>query len=140
MKLNDRFKKPAPDTSTKFFNRETILFLIAGIINTAVSFAIYSICIIYFDLDYRIAAFFSLLSGITTGFLQSRFGVFQSKNSTSLLRYLILWAALYFLSIWLIGLLMEFESSEIRAYLITILFSVPLSFFAQKYWVFRKSR
>ena len=72
----------------------------------------------------------------SAGFLQSRHGVFRKGSKDSLARYLVLWTALYFVSIWLIGLFIAAGFSEIEAYVIAIPLTVPLSFLAQKYWVF----
>lgn len=123
-----------------FLTRQTVLFLIAGIINTILSFAAFSFCVIYLDLDYRLAALASLLVGMSAGFLQSRYGVFRSKNSTSLVRYFAVLTVLYFISIWALGLLIGVGVSKIQAYLITIILLVPFSFLIQKFWVFKDSR
>ena len=116
---------------------QTIFFITAGLINTAINFAVYSLCIIMFSMDYRAAALLGLLVSIASGFLQSRHGVFRSGNSTSLFRYLLLWGVLYLFTITIIGWLIQMGIGEILAYLVNVAIMVPISFLAQKYWVFR---
>ncbi len=83
------------------------------------------------------ATLLGLLVSIVSGFLQSRHGIFRSGNGSSLARYLLLWGGLYLLTITLIGWLVQLEIGEILAYLLSVLIIVPISFLAQKYWVFR---
>ena len=120
-----------------FATPQTLLFIGAGLINTAINFGVYSLCILVVQMDYRLAAFLGLAVSIASGFLQSRHGVFRSGNSASLWRYLALWAALYGMTIIVVGWLIQMGLGEIPAYLINVFISIPISFVAQKFWVFK---
>lgn len=120
----------------KYARSQKTLFLIAGLINTLIGFVTYSICILGLGMTYQLATLAGLVLAVIAGFLQSRHGVFRKGSKDSLARYLVLWTALYFVSIWLIGLFIAAGFSEIEAYVIAIPLTVPLSFLAQKYWVF----
>lgn len=120
-------------------SRQFLLYVVAGLINTGLGLAAYSICVLVFDLDYRIASFITMLVGVTAGFFQSRHTVFGTGATGCGLRYIALFGLMYLVSIAGIGVLLDLGLNEIEAYALLIPVVLPLSFLVQKYWVFRVS-
>ncbi len=107
-----------------------------GIINTGFSYLIYATCI-FFAMRYELSNFISLVLGIIFSFkMQGKF-VFKNNNNRLLGRYVITWVAIYLCVTAVIGQIIHFGINAYLAGLMTLPLSIGVSYFAQKYFVFR---
>lgn len=63
----------------KFLNKETILYLIFGVLTTAVNIISYRICTIS-NIDYKIATIIAWCLSVAFAYITNKFFVFESKS------------------------------------------------------------
>ncbi|HFB54798.1 MAG TPA: GtrA family protein [Hellea balneolensis] len=112
----------------------------AGLVNTAVGFSIYSSCILLLSAPYWIANFAAILGGVISGYMLARKFVFRSatpqSHARSTPRYLLTIALQYGFSTLVISLCLRYGAGEILGYIIALPLAMVLSYAIQKYWVF----
>lgn len=114
-------------------------YVIAGLINTFVSFIVYSLAIVYTPAEYWLANLLATIAGILCGFILARLFVFKSSRQSVMYsgpRYITTISIQYIVSTAAIGILVYFGISEIMAYILVLPLAVGLSYFLQKSWVF----
>ena len=111
-------------------------FIIVGFINTGFSYLIYAV-LLYLGLNFVLANLGAVVLGILFSFrTQGRF-VFHNTDRRLLGRFFIAWAAVYFVTISIIGLLGVYDIDPYTAGALALPISALASFFMQKYFVFR---
>lgn len=116
--------------NTQFFR-----FVAIGIVNTAFSYGIYAI-FLFIGLNYAVANLLALLVGILFSFkTQGRF-VFRNSDNRLFGRFLLSWAAIYLVAIFIIGQLISYGLNAYVAGALALPFTTALSYFSQKYFVF----
>lgn len=115
---------------------QLIGFVFWGGLNTAVSFAVYC-AFIYFGTHIYIASIFGLIAGIFLGHYLNKNNVFKSKQQKTIYKYIALWLCLYLVNITLLTLLIQFGLNKYISGLIAAVLLVPVSFLAQKSFIFR---
>lgn len=66
------------DLTKKLFNRETILYLIFGVLTTLINIGVYKLCTIL-NLDYRISNAVAWLTSVIFAYITNKIYVFESK-------------------------------------------------------------
>jgi putative flippase GtrA len=118
------------------FKKKLVRFLLVGGINTLFSYAIYAL-LLYFGLQYALANFLAMLSGIFFSFQTQGRLVFQNSDQRLIWRYALFWFVLYLCNIVLIKLMLVGGVDAYSAGALAFPVIVVLSFFMQKMLVFR---
>lgn len=114
-----------------------VKFIVVGVVNTGFSYLVYA-TFLFFGLSYQLANFIALILGIIFSFkMQGKF-VFKSTDNRLLGRYVLTWTVIYLCVTAAIGQIIQFGINAYAAGLLTLPLSVGLSYFAQKYFVFRQ--
>jgi putative flippase GtrA len=122
-----------------FRRSQLFRFLAVGVINTAFSYGIYA-CMLFVGFSYALANLIALVLGILFSFkTQGRF-VFNNHSNRFLGRFIISWAIIYLATIAVIGRLVIIGLDAYTSGALALPFSTVLSFWAQKYFVFRPTR
>jgi len=124
--------------------KHLIRFAIVGVINTAVDFGIYSLCVGLLHIYYMIAQVLGYYAGIINSFILNKFWTFESreinkKTTGQFIRFIIVNALSFgaaFLGLWL--LVDNLSVNKYIAKIITIAISQTINFLGYKLWVFRK--
>jgi putative flippase GtrA len=119
-----------------FFKKKFVRFLFVGGINTLFSYAIYAL-LLYVGLQYALANFLAMLSGIFFSFQTQGRLVFQNSDQSLIWRYALFWFVLYLCNIVLIKLMLMGGVDAYSAGALAFPVIVVLSFFMQKMLVFR---
>jgi putative flippase GtrA len=111
-------------------------FLLAGGVNTAVSYGVYA-WMLWLGLALALASLLSLLAGIAVGFFTQGGFVFRSLSRSSLLRYLLAWAAMYAVHYGVVTGLMRVGVPPLAGALVALVLIAALSYFVLRDLVFR---
>jgi len=87
--------------------------------------------------SYAIANLIALVSGIVIGFKTQGLIVFRNRDNLLIFRFILLWSIIYTLTIVFIGNLIKIGLTAYTSGVLALPFSTILSFFGQKYFVFR---
>jgi len=115
--------------------KQILKFLLVGMINTIVYYALYSF-FIYLGINYKLAVLFATLLGILFSFKTFSIYVFQEMGYKVFVKFILVYTILYFVNIYLISIL---EGNNI--YLAGIIAIVPVSmltFILNKWYVFNR--
>lgn len=116
-----------------------VRFVLVGAANTGFNVLVYW-AFLWAGLAVPLASLASLIVGILINFTtQSRF-VFDNRDPWKLLPYFMIWIVLYGFNLGLIWLLMRLGLDAYLAGLLSTPVTVLLSFFLQKFFVFRPTR
>jgi len=118
--------------------RQPVRFLIAGLFNTGFSYTVY-VLFLYVGFSFWLANLISLIAGICVGFFSQGSLVFANLGVRTFARFLIAWLTIYLVQTSVIGLLIRFGYSPARSGLMVLPGTVVVSYFVQKYFVFRVS-
>lgn len=109
-----------------------------GLLNTALSYGLYA-GLLLLGLDYRVASFLSLASGIIWSFATMGRFVFAANLRGKFSRYLLVWVLLYLLNIGLIGALLKFGINAYWGGFIAAVPCIAAAYALQRFYVFRAS-
>ena len=125
------------------FLKELIVFNIVGIINTVITYGIYSL-LVFLGFDYRAALFLEYCFGMTFSFFMNRKFTFHNTARISLRMALSMagsYVCVLFVNMVLLIVFVEkFLLDKYLAQLFALAICVAVSFFAQKYIVFRNNK
>ncbi|WP_025690577.1 GtrA family protein [Paenibacillus zanthoxyli] len=120
-------------------NIQSLRFIIVGILNTIVGFAVYALYLKYINNSYLQALILSNIIGITHSYIWNNNWTFTVKKFSII-------SALKFTSIYIISFLINFlflhilvdriELGKLLAQGISLFFTTLISFFGHKYWSF----
>lgn len=116
--------------------RQLVRFIIAGTLNTSVSYGIYALGL-WLGTGYALANLLSMIGGVLIGFVTQGAFVFRRFETRRFPLFIAVWLALWVVNVLLIRLLLP--SVNQNAYVsgaLTLLVMVPLSFIVQKFLVF----
>ena len=114
-------------------------YVIAGLINTAVSFVVYALAVSFTPAEYWLANLFATIAGVMCGFVLARIFVFKSSTSSVSYagpRYIVTIALQYLVSTVAIGVLIGLGVHKIPAYILVLPIAIGVSYVLQKNWVF----
>lgn len=111
-------------------------FLIAGLVNTGVSYGVYALGL-WLGAPYPLANFLATVIGVAVGFVtQGRF-VFRKLEGRRFPAYVMMWLALWLLNVALIALVLPAVGGDrYVAGAVAMGIVVSFSFVIQKYYVF----
>lgn len=114
-----------------------VRFIAIGLLNTVFGYLMF-VFGLWIGFNYIVANLVALLLGMLFSFLtQGRF-VFERLDARRFPRYLVVWCVLWVLNTGLIGWFMPFlDQNAYVAGAAALAVTVPLSFLAQRRWVFR---
>lgn len=115
-----------------------IRFVLVGVLNTTFSYLIYA-GLLLAGFGYQLANFLALVVGILFSFKTQGHLVFNNPDNRLAGRFVVSWAAIYLCTITLIGWIMTWGFDAYAAGALALPFSVALSYFGQRYFVFRRS-
>ncbi|MEK5146086.1 GtrA family protein [Psychrobacillus sp. FSL K6-4615] len=119
--------------SMKFLNKEFFRFLIVGLVNTAATYILYLILLLF--LNYNISYIISYLSGILIAFLLNAKYVFNVRLTVGkAVKYPVVYIFQYILNVFMLNALVENRIlHETLAPLLVIIISLPITFFMSKF-------
>lgn len=116
--------------------KQILKFLLVGIINTGVYYALYSF-FIYLKFDYKWAVLFATISGAFFSFKTFGKFVFKNSNKNIIYKFLFSYSILYLFSIAFINIFEKiFFNYYISGFFATLCCAI-LSFILNKWYVFR---
>lgn len=116
--------------------KQILKFLLIGILNTIVYYALYSL-FIYLEFDYKLAVLFATLSGVLFSFKTFGKFVFNNSDKNLIYKFLFSYSILYLFSIIFINIFEQiFFNYYISGFFATLCCAV-LSFILNKWYVFR---
>jgi putative flippase GtrA len=123
------------------FIREIITFNIVGIINTGVTYLLYS-CLVFTGINYKLALVLDYCAGIALGFTLHRNFTFRHTGKITvqmIVSTIVSYVIVFFVNLFILSLLVEkFNFNKYVAQFIALCASVALSYTAQKFIIFRK--
>ena len=120
--------------------KETIKFVLVGILNTIVGYGSYFIGITL-GLHYTISLLISTIIGIIHSFFWNKYWTFKSKGNikTELAKFISVYAISFFANLGILVLLIEkFNIGKKIAGLYSLILITIISYFGHKLWSFRK--
>ena len=122
--------------------KELVSFHIVGIVNTAITYGIYSL-LVALGVDYRAALVLEYCFGIVFSFVMNRRYTFRHEGTVSFRMVASMIGSYLAVLAFNFGLLLFFVErlgmNEYLGQLLALGFAVALSFAAQKFLVFRKT-
>ena len=113
-------------------------FLVVGGVNTLFSYAVYA-TLVFVGVPFALANLIALALGIVFSFATQGQLVFRNAGGRQFLKFVVVWAILYFVSVAIIARLTAHGFSAYLAGAIALVATSVLSYVAQKYFVFRKT-
>jgi putative flippase GtrA len=113
-------------------------FLLVGGLSTGLSFGLYSL-LMFVGLHYAIANCGALVAGILFNFKTQGTLVFGNSDNRLLWRFVVCWLAIYVVNVSLIGEFIALGIDKFVAGLLPIPWTIPLSYFIQRFLVFGRS-
>ena len=130
----------------KLFNRETVLYVVFGVLTTAVNYAVYYLCR-HLGVDYKIANVIAWIFAVIFAFVTNKLFVFESKSRKPalVLRELVLFAGARVFSLlieegFLLFTVEVLHGNDRIMKLIAAVFVVIINYFFSKFLVFRKKK
>lgn len=114
----------------------SVRFVLVGGINTLLGFGLY-VAFLFVGLSYDLAYFFALAVSVMFGFFAQGAFVFKNRNKLLMLRFVLAWVLMYFLNVWATEQLILSGFNAYNSGAIIILPGAILSYFLQKFFVFR---
>lgn len=111
-------------------------FFITGLVNTGFSYLVYAF-FLYLGLDYKLANFLAMATGILFSFKTHGHFVFQNTDNRLLVRYVLSWMVIYVSTILLISWFVFIGLNVYSAGALALPLSAALSYLIQKKLVFR---
>lgn len=125
----------ALDSARSAWRRRWLRFLLVGVLNTAVCYAVYFV-LLWCGLPYPLANLGALVFGVLFSFRTHASLVFRQSASRRLPRYLVCWALLYGVNIALIAALLRQGLDAYQAGALALIPMAGISYLVQKLVVF----
>ena len=115
--------------------QQIVRFIAVGVVNTLFGYSIYAL-LIYIGLNYMVAVLFATIAGVLFNFKTIGHYVFDSNDSSLLVKFFMVYALIYGINV---GLIHTFSLWNIDYYTAGLLAIVPcatISFILNKRFVF----
>ena len=119
--------------------RHLVRYAWVGLLNTGFSYLIYA-GLLFVGMGYALANFLALVLGILFSFKTQGKLVFHNPDNRLLGRFILSWAVVYLCTITMIGRLIAIGLDAYTAGAASLPFSVGLSYFIQRHFVFRRGK
>lgn len=117
--------------------RQLGLFAVIGFLNTAFAYLVYAASL-YFGLPYPVAIVLSMAASILVGFVGQGRLVFRNSDPSRIVRYVVMWGLLLLVHTAIVNRSVAYGLTTYVGGLLAILPVVSLSYFIQKYYVFKR--
>lgn len=121
-----------------FWEKPFFRFLFVGGINTLFGYGVYTVLILI-GLDYKLAILISTTCGVLFNFKTTGVLVFRSRNNVLIFKFIGVYIIVYFANVLGVKLLLLTGLNSLAAGAICLLPVALLSFFLNKYFVFKKA-
>ena len=123
--------------------REIIMYLIFGVLTTAVNIIIYFLCAVQLDLNTAVSTIIAWITAVLFAYITNKFYVFQSNGN--LIREIISFFGMRLLSgILDLGIMIIFVDilsyNEMIMKVIANIFVIVFNYVASKFFIFRKNK
>ena len=129
----------------KLFNKETILYLVFGVLTTCVNYAVCFLFYRFTDISILIYNVVAWVAAVAFAYITNKLFVFESKSfrGTVVLKELVSFVSARLLSLGIEELFLfvsveKLHANELIAKLIAQVFVVVFNYFASKLFIFRK--
>lgn len=119
--------------------RQFVVFVMAGVMNTAFGYSIFAL-LVFLGMHYVLAVLGSTIVGIIFNFFTLGRLVFQNNNNSLFSKFLLLYGILYLVNISIVSILNLIISNLYINGAIAIMTCAMLSFFVNKYYVFKDTK
>lgn len=117
-------------------SREFIRFLFVGVINTIFGYSLFSL-MIYLQMHYSLASLISTIAGIVFNFKTTGNFVFNNKNNRLFIKFVLVYAVIYLLNIFLLSLLKKCGLNDYLSGAILLFPLALVAFILNKFIVYR---
>ena len=114
-------------------------FVVVGVVNTAFSYAIYA-ALIRFGVDYPVANLVAIALGMVFSFKTQGSLVFANPDNRRIFRFVFAWTLIYAVNVFVIARFIALGFDAYVSGALAIPVATVLSYFAQKFFVFRRRR
>lgn len=129
------------DSKKRNLIREFITFNIVGILNTVITFLIYS-GLVFIGIHYKLSLIFDYCFGIVFSFFLNKSFTFQHTGLVTFQMVIFMigsYLAVFAVNLFLLTILVEkFNFNKYAAQAMALSVSAGLSFFVQKFFIFHK--
>lgn len=115
--------------------QQFLKFILIGIINTLFGYGVFAL-FLYFGMSYITALFLATCCGILFNFKSIGIYVFQNKKNNLLLKFILLYLAIYIVNLILMRSFNYFIHNMYLSGIITLIATAGLSFICNKKYVF----
>lgn len=116
--------------------QQIVRFIAVGVVNTLFGYGIYAL-LIYLGLNYMVAVLFATVAGVLFNFKTIGHYVFESSDSSLLLKFSIVYSIIYGINVGLIWLFSLWNIDYYTAGFLAIVPCAAISFILNKLFVFR---
>lgn len=117
-------------------NKQFIIYLLVGSVNTLFSFSLYSL-FLALGMHYSLAVFFSSVLGIMFNFFSTGKLVFHNSDNRRIVRFVLMYCLIYVINLGLIKFFLTLGINEYFAFLFAIPILALLSFLFMRQFVFK---
>lgn len=120
---------------------ESLRFVIVGILNTVVGFAVYFLCVYFLGLHYTLSLVISHIIGVCHSYYWNNKWTFKAGKveAGTIYKFITVYGITFSLNLLLLSVLIFFMN-QIFAQAIALMITTMISFVGHKYWSFRKNR
>lgn len=122
--------------------KRALKFVVTGVGNTVVDFAVFTILAVWLDVNVPLSQFCGYSAGMLNSYLINRSWTFQTKDrffSLQMARFVVANVAVMLLSMALIQAgIVYLDMSKLLAKLFTTAFTMVVNFLISRLWVFRE--
>jgi putative flippase GtrA len=126
-----------PNWSRRAWRQRWLRFIAVGVLNTGFGYAVYAAWL-WLGLEFQWAYLLALMLGVVFSFRTHGALVFRQLGWRRFAPYAACWAGLYFVNVLAIALLQRVEVDNYTAGALTALPSAVLSYWLQRFVVFRQ--
>ncbi|WP_419886830.1 GtrA family protein [Paenibacillus sp. B-A-8] len=127
----------------KLMNKQSLRFIIVGILNTIVGFTVYALYLKYINNNYLQALILSNIIGIIHSYIWNNNWTFTVKKFSmkSAMKFTSIYLFSFLINLLFLRILVDHMGMDkLLAQGISLFFTTLISFFGHKYWSFAKQR
>lgn len=127
----------------KLMNKQSLRFIIVGILNTIVGFTVFALYLKYINNNYLQALILSNIIGIIHSYIWNKNWTFTVKKFSmkSAIKFTSIYLFSFLINLLFLRILVDHMGMDkLLAQGISLFFTTLISFFGHKYWSFAKQR
>ncbi|MBT3538542.1 GtrA family protein [Candidatus Parcubacteria bacterium] len=125
----------------RFLNRQFIMFVVIGSINTALGYGVYIACLYFLSMHYALALVVEYIFGIINSYIWNRRFTFRSKkqHSETFGKFVMVYVVMFLLNYIFLYIFIDILHWHVAAsQIVALMLIVPITFVAHKSWSFSK--